>query len=176
MSLPLVAALAVATADAPVTRLEFVTQESAWLDTLETRLHKSLKRPKETILVYVDVPEPFRARAVSLERDYRLYEGVDRFGYGTLDPNRAVTRRQATQLILNLLSLVETLPTEPSAPLDFTDAPRDPFEVARIEVLLQHGILAGFPDKTLQLDAPLSHTQFAALCDRMQHDLAEARP
>lgn len=183
----LVTALAIATASlaataspdasAVVTRREFVGAAEAWLHAMENKSKRSFKHPKETILVYFDVPQDFKEHAIDLETNYRLFEGVDRFSYGTFGPKEPMMRLQAVQLIKNLVILVEQDGTKAlPSPAGFSDVPLDPVTAASLKLLLDRRILVGFPDQTLRPGDPLTRAQFEALSQRMGQYIDRMHP
>lgn len=168
--------------DRAVTRSEFVQAVGHWIHAYEQLAHKSLKHPKETILLYLDLNDgSVRDTALDLEKNYRLFEGVDEFHYGLFEPDVPMTRLQAAQILRNVVGLVEsntkarvTLAT----PKEFQDHFADPVDQQAVSELSARAIFHGFRDATFQPAQKLTHHQFELLQADFLHylDVSAQKP
>lgn len=151
---------------APVSRGEFVSAVARWISYFEETSKKSLKSPKESVLLYVDLGGSLKDTVNELEGSYRLFEGVDDFSYGVFEPSKPLKRLQAVQILRNFVSLVESdaqCGVTLSVPREFRDRSSDQATAAAVDLLTTRRIFQGFPDKTFQAGENLSRRHFETL-------------
>ncbi|HEY9857364.1 MAG TPA: S-layer homology domain-containing protein [Stenomitos sp.] len=149
-----------------VTRGEFAQAVARWIDFYEDTYKRSLKSPKESVLLYVDLGGSLKETVNQLESQYRLFEGVDDFAYGVFEPSKPLTRLQAAQILRNLVTLVEAdeaARVTLSVPREFRDRSSDQATAAAIDLLTTRRIFFGYPDKTFMAEEKLTRRQFEAL-------------
>lgn len=151
---------------ASVSRGEFVSAVARWIAHFEETSKTSLKRPKDSVLLYVDLGGALKETVNELESSYRLFEGVDDFSYGVFEPSKPLKRLQAVQILRNFVSLVESEAGSGvtlSVPRTFTDRFPDQATAAAVDLLTTRRIFHGFPDKTFQAGENLSRRHFETL-------------
>lgn len=165
---PAVAALpsAEVAVSASVSRGEFVAAVARWIYHFEDSNKRSLRSPKDSVLLYVDLGGSLNETVNELESQYRLFEGVDDFSYGVFEPSKPMTRLQAVQVLRNLVSLVEAdarAGVNLGVPRAFRDRSPDQATAAAIDLMTTRRIFQGYPDKTFKADEKLSRRHFEAL-------------
>lgn len=151
---------------ASVSRGEFVQAVARWIYHYEDTYKRSLKNPKESVLLYVDLGGSLKETVHELESQYRLFEGVEDFSYGVFEPSKPMTRLQAVQVLRNLVSRVEAderAGVKLSVPREFRDRSSDQSIAAAVDLLTMRGIFIGYPNKTFRVDEKLSRRQFETL-------------
>lgn len=151
-----------------VTRQEFVEEVAGWIHAFETRYHVSLRNPKETILLYADLNSGFREVAVDLETNYRLFENVDKFKYGTFEASLPITRLQAAQILYNVVAMVERSGVrrgEAKPPLILKDIPTDDAISESLNALTSRRLMIGFSDGLFRGPDMLIRAHYEILVD-----------
>jgi hypothetical protein len=153
--------------DRPFTRRDLLTALYPLVKRLEAQgtIVPSLT---PSIMTYADLDGRDRDWAVELASQFHLFVGMPALTTGRFNPSLPLTRWEASMVLGELLHRTHPEARKLLSPGEnrvFPDL--TPTEVRRLDPVVAHGVLIGFPDQTFRTQEPLTHAQWARVAEQL---------